>query len=286
MITSMRVLLALSLSVALGCTVDKGDDSSDDSTSSGSETSDGQSTGDEPTTGIIEPEGTSSSTGSTGDTIDATTDATTGEVEGNNPCIDTPTVLGGDEASPLGFSGEELLVGKLGPRVTTLAFASEPTTLSDDIKGLILPLTVELRHEGGEIRFIDSEVNPDYDDSGNESGFPGECVDRLEIDVEIDFVTDGGNFDEHRPAVLVAFSVERATARVELLPPGLEGSFDPAAIYDPAEDPPWIVTSIEIGATWDGALAGGTLLNEVHIGEGEDGSVGFGSIAGWGDEIP
>ncbi len=278
MITSSRVLLALSLVTVLGCTVDKGDDSGSESTSSSSETSDGHSTGDEPTTtNIIDPESTSSSAG---ETSDGTTEGTTGAVEGNDPCIDTPTVLAGDEASPLGFSGEELLVGKLGPRLTTLAFASEPTTLSDDIKGLILPLTVELRHEGGEIRFIDSEVNPDYDDSGNESGFPGECTDRLEIDVELDFVTDGGNFDEHREAVLVATSVERATLQVELLPPGLEGSFDPAAIYNPAEDPPWIVTSIQIGATWDGALAGGTLLNEVHIGEGEDGSVGFGSIAG------
>lgn len=280
MFTSSRILAALSLSVALGCTVDKGDDSGSESASTGSESSSSPSTGDGPTTGILEPEGTTGTTG------DGTTDATTGEVGGNTPCVDTPTVLGGDEASALGFSGEELLVGKLGPRSTTLSFSSEPTTLNDDIKGLMLPLTVELRHEGGEIRFIDSEVNPDYDDSGNDSGFPGECVDRLEIDVELDFVSAGGEFDEHREAVLVAFSVERATARVELLPPGLEGSFDPAGIYDPAEDPPWIVTSIEIGATWDGTLAGGTLLNEVRIGEGDDGIVGFGPIAGWGDEIP
>lgn len=279
MLTSHRSLLALSLATMFACTVEKGDDTGGSSTnpdtdSASSAESTAGETGDQPTTGIV---------GGT-DTGDATTGGTTGEVDGNLPCIDTPQVLAVDEASPLGFSGEALLTGKLGPRSSTLLFASEPTTLSDDIKGLSLPLTVELRHEGGEVRFIDSEVNPDYDDSGNESGFPGECVDRVEVDVLIDFVTDGGELDEHRDAVLTATAVERAELQVKLLPPGLMGSLDPATIYNPAEDPPWVVTQILIGATWDGALAGGSLLNEVVVG-GDSGFAGFGPIASWGDEL-
>jgi len=283
MLISHRSLAALSLVAMFACTIEKGDDTGasatdTDSASSAESTAGetGDSTSDSPTTGI---------NGGT-DTGDETTAGETGETNGNVPCIDTPQVLAGDESSPLGFSGDELLAGKLGARSTTLLFASEPTTLHDDIKGLSLPLMVELRHEGGEIRFIDSEVNPDYDDSGNESGFPGECTDRIEVDVLIDFVTDGGEFDEHREAVLTATSVERADLQVELLPPGLMGSFDAGAIYNPAEDPPWVVNQILIGAIFDGALASGSLLNEVQVGDDENGIVGFGPIAGWGDELP
>lgn len=278
--------LALALAAALACTVDKGDDTGastttdpgTDSASSAPSTG-GESTEGQPTTGInggSEGTGTGGSEGSdTGDT---------GATGDNTPCIDTPQVLAVDAPSPLGFSAEELLVGKLGTRVTTLKFASEPLSLSDNIKGLELPLTVALRWEGGEVRFIDSEVNPDYDDSGNESGFPGECTDRLEVVVELDFITEGGEFDELELATLVATTVERASLQHELLP-GLSGSLDPAAIYSPDEDPPWQVTSLQIAGTWDGALAGGSLLNEVQVG-GDDGFVGFGPIASWGDEIP
>ncbi len=285
MLTSHRSLLAVSLVTLFACTVEKGDDTGasntdPDTESAGSAESTageaGNTTDASPTTGI---------NGGTDTGSEDTTAGETGEVDGNTPCIDTPTVLAGDEASALGFSGDELLAGKLGEKTAMLLFASEPTTLNDDIKGLSLPLTFTLRHEGGEIRFIDSEVNPDYDDSGNESGFPGECTDRIEVDVLIDFVTDGGEFDEHREAVLTATTVERADVQVKLLPPGLMGSFDPATIYNPAEDPAWVVTQIQIGAFWDGALSGGSLLNEVIVG-GDDGFAGFGPIASWGDQQP
>jgi hypothetical protein len=288
--TSHGRLVALSLAATLACTVDKGDDTTAGTTESASATdTDGASTGPGTTADAPTTAGETTAGDPSGDTLigtdtgDESTSGTTGEVDGNPPCIDTPTVLGPGDPSPFGFTGEELLADKLGERVSVLKFASEPLSLSDDIKGLELPLTFGLRHEGGEIRFIDSEPNPDFDDSGNESGFQ-ECLDRVEVDVLFDFVTDGGELDEHRPGVLVAESVERASLRVELLPPGLMGSLDPTALYDPAEDPPWVVTGIEIGATFDAELAGGSLLNEVNVG-GDDGFAGFGSIAGFGDEL-
>lgn len=255
--------LAVSLAALLACSVDKGGDDGESGTSGGTAGSDsvgttsaGSGSGDEPTTG------------STG--------------EGNAPCVDTPTVLAVDEVSTLGFSAEELLAGKLGPRATTLQFASEPTVLDPAWKGKALPLTVELRHEGGEVRFVDSEPNPDYDDSGNESGFPGECIDRLEVDVTLDFVTQAGELDEQRPGVLRATTVDRADVQVDLLPPALTGSLDPTTLYT---DPAWKVSALVVYGTWKGDQAGGSLFNEVRIGEGEDGSVGFGSLAGWGDVI-
>lgn len=257
-------LLAVSLAALLACSVDKGGDDGEGGSSGGTAGSDSAGT-------------TSAGPGSTGD------EPTTGLVgEGDAPCVDTPTVLAVDEASTLGFSAEQLLADKLGPRATTLQFASEPTVLDPAWKGKALPLTVELRHEGGEVRFIDSEPNPDYDDSGNESGPPSECVDRLEVDVTLDFVTAAGELDEHRPGVLTATAVERADVQVDLLPPALTGSLDPTTLYS---DPEWKVSALIVYGTWKGDQAGGSLLNEVRIGEGEDGSVGFGPLAGWGDEI-
>lgn len=277
---SLKHLSILTVSLALAaCTADKGDsdgtagstsasassggtDSASSSATAG--TTAGTTTGDDPTGGSSEPgTGTTEPTG-----------------EGNDPCIDTPTVLAVDEASALGFSAAQLLEGKLGMRTATLTFAGEPTTLSEDLKNKQLPLAVDLRHNGGEVRFIDSSPNPDYDDSGNESGFI-DCTDRLEVDVEFDFVTEAKEFDEHREGVLVATTVDRAQLDVELAPPGLEGSFDPATAY---ADPEWVVTRLNLSATWQGALAGGSVLNEVLVG-GADGFAGYGPLAGWGDPI-
>jgi hypothetical protein len=208
-------ILTVSLSLA-ACTIDKGDSDSDSSSSSASATdsaSSAPSTTDAPSTG--EPTGTSDP--GTG---------TTGTGESNQPCIDTPTILSLDESSALGFSAAQLLADKLGKRSTTLTFAGEPTVLSDDLKNKQLPLEVELRHNGGEVRLIDASPNPDFDDSGNDSGFV-ECSDRLEVDIEIDFVTAAKEFDERRKGTLTATTVDRADLRVELAPPDSRATSTP-----------------------------------------------------------
>lgn len=273
MLLKHLAILTVSLPLA-ACTVDKGDT---DSASSSASTTDsatdsvgsasGSSTSDDPT---VTPDTTS------GDDPSSGTTEPTGE--SNDPCIDTPTVLTLDESSALGFSAAQLLDGKLGKRSTTLTFAGEPTVLSDDLKNKQLPLEVELRHDGGEVRFIDSSENPDYDDSGNESGFI-DCSDRLEVDVAIDFVTKDKEFDEHRTGILVATTVERATLLLDLAP--LQGSFDPATAYS---DPEWVITQIDLAGTWQGTMAGGSVLNEVLVG-GDGGFAGYGPLAGWGDAI-
>lgn len=282
MLTKYLAIVTLPLALA-ACTIDKGSGDESSSSASASATdsasSASNSTSDDPT----ETPQTTSSASTTGDsTSDPPGDdtGTTGPTGDNLPCIDTPTVLAVDESSPLGFSAAQLLADKLGKRTTTLTFAGEPTVLSDDLKNKQLPLEVELRHGGGEVRFIDSSENPDYDDSGNESGFI-DCTDRLEIDVEVDFVTEAKEFDEHRKGILTATTVERADLSVALSPPGLEGSFDPAAVYT---DPEWAITKIDLGGTWQGTSAGGSVLNEVLVG-GDGGFAGYGPIASWGDAI-
>lgn len=269
-------LLSLSLSVLVACTVQKGDDTDNISGST-------DGTGDTTTTGSTgdSTTGDSSSGGSTSANPTSSTGNATGGQDGGSYCLDTPTVLAPGDATPLGVSAEQLLADKLGARATTLTFADEPLSLSDAWKGKQLPLTVELRYEGGEVRWIDSEPNPDWDDSGNDSGFPGECIDRLEIDVALDFVTEGGEFDEHPAATLSATTPDRAELLADLLPPGLAGSFDPAALYG---DPEWMVNKVQVAGTWQGTLAGGSLLNEVKVG-GDGGFVGYGGVASWGDAI-
>lgn len=274
-------VLTISLAALMACTADKGDDSGESASEANTDSASSSETGAEPT----EPQ----STQIHGDTDEVETegaetgDTDTGEVGGEPQCVDTPTVLAGDESSPLGFSGEELLLGKLGVRATTLKFAGEPTTLRDEIRGLELPLSVELRHEAGEIRWVDSEPNPNYDNQGNESGLQ-ECTDRLEIDVKLDFVTAEGELDEHVDAVLVATEVETATLQVEV--EQLAGSLDLTQIYKADADPQWQITRVYLGGTWKGELAGGSVMHEVLVGDDEDGFAGFGPLAFWGDEIP
>ena len=202
-------------------------------------------------------DGTGSSAGSsTGDTSGAsTTDAGSGTTmfdptasasDGPPMCVETPTVLALDEPSPLGFSAAELLAGKLGPRATALVF-DDFDGIAVAYRGQTLALDVELRHAGGEVRWIDVVTDSE--------GGPA-CVDRIEVDVELDFMTEDGAFAESRAAVLVASTVDAAT--LEVLLPDLMGSLDPATLYENG----WAVTGLLLTGTWSQELAGGKLWSE------------------------
>jgi hypothetical protein len=273
--------LILSFAALTACLPDTHVDTTSDNSSTSGPTTEASTTDDPTTTEAELPTSTGSITEDPVDPTEEPNDPTSPGSEGDPPCVDTPTVLAFDAETPLGVSAEAFLADKLGPRSTTLTFLEEPLSLSDAWRGEQLPLTVELRYAGGEVRWIDSELNPDFDPTGNEGGFPGECEDRLEIEVGFDFVTEGLEFDEHHDAVLHVRSADEAQLRVDLLPPGISGSFDPAALYG---DPEWEVRALDVGARFQGAAVGGSLLNEVLVG-GDDGFVGFGAVAWWGDEI-
>lgn len=236
---------------------------------------------------------TGTTVATTGSPTTGTTDAPTGGSEtgqdagGDAPCIDTPTVLALDEVSPGGFSAAELLLDKEGADKTILTFASEPTTLADEWKGRELPLTVAMvRAIGGAARWIDSEVDPDHDDSGKDGeGDEAEgCIDRLEVDVNLVFITNEHEFRESRDTVMTATSVERGRVELALVPPGLTGDLDLSTIYGQT-DPPTTITGLWIHGVWDGDKAGGSVIHQVEIG-GENGSVGVGALADWGDPLP
>lgn len=280
--------LGLVLLVVLGCTIDKSGDEGADSTAA--TTGGGDSSTVDPTatggTGSTAGEPTSTGSTSTGSTSTGSTGTSgddTGTGEGNAPCIDTPTVLAIDQQSIGGFSGEQLLAGKLGVRMTMLQFGDEPTSLAEAWKGKTLALTVALRHEGGEVRWIDSEPDPEYQNPGTEGGPGVDCTDRLEVDVELDFVSEGKEFDEHPGAVLTATAVELAELQAQVLPPGLQGSLDLTTIYAPG-DPATTITSMWIFGRWVGDQAGGSVMHEINVG-GDEGFAGFGPLADWGDGL-
>jgi hypothetical protein len=281
-------LLALALT---GCVLDtKVVDNPDDSSSGGaategepgnstsSATEGGGTVADPDPSAATEP-GTGTAT-TTGANPTVSGSATDGDPEPVQPCIETKTELALDQLSPGGFSAEQLLADKLGARVTTLKFANEPLSLSDQWKGKELPFTIELIYMGGPIEWIDSEFNPDYNDSG-EDGPGAECNDRMNVGVIVDFFTEGGEFDENRPAVLEALTVEHASTSVEQFDPPVTGSFDVTTLYS---DPEWVSEDLDMHCTWQGDKAGGELFNEVLVG-GEGGFIGAGSVASWGDEL-
>jgi hypothetical protein len=274
-----RIHMALFLSLSLvGCVLDtKVVDNPGGSSTGATEADDtGASTGGATEGGSDasgEP-GTISATVSSGDPT-----ATAGEPAPVEPCIEVSAPLAFDEPSPGGFSAAELLADKLGPRTSTLKFADEPLTLSDAWKGEELPFTIELVYMGGPVEWIDSEFNPEYEGFGDGPGV--ECDDRMNVGVQVVFSTEQGEFDEDRPAVLEALTVERATTSVDLFETPPAGSFDVTTLYG---DPEWVSVDLDLAGTWEGALAGGNLFNEVQVG-GDDGFIGAGTIAWWGDEI-
>lgn len=209
----------------------------------------------------------SSSTGTTtGDTGIGTASAS--DSGGASACVETSTVLAFDEPSPLGFSAAELLAGKLGARTTTLVF-DDFAGLAAAYRGKTLALDVELRHAGGAVRWIDSMTSPDFPYATEVD--PG-CEDFLEIDVELDFMTEDGLLAESRAAVLTASSVDVARLEVALLP-DLKGSLDPATLYENG----WTVSGLLWTGTWAQELAGGKLWSET--------TDGLFTLATWGDAI-
>lgn len=217
-----------------------------------------------------------------------TSDATGEDAEPR--CTDTVTVLDPAMASPLGFSADSLLAPRTGELTTTLTFANEPTNLNPAYKGDSFPLAVSLARDGGEVRFVKSEPNPDYVDLDTDGGFDDECFDRLEVDVVLGFRTEGGEFDEQVETVLVATSEDRAwlasseiaTAGADLYPPPLRGSFDPDTLFTDADQ---TVEHLVVSGVWTGEAAGGVLEVETRGGGPDGGWVGFGILANWGEPI-
>jgi hypothetical protein len=131
-------------------------------------------------------------------------------------CEDTPTELAMDEASPAGFTPDSLVAVFGGTWAETL-------TLAEGAGDVALTLTVG---EPTGARWVDSEAV--YPEDGYAIGV--ECVDRVEVDAPLSFVTADGAFDEAWSAVFSSEDGLAARFGRDFEAGAIGGSFDLAAL--------------------------------------------------------
>ncbi len=194
-------------------------------------------------------------------------------------CVDTARPLAGVEAqSSLGFSAAQLLARVEGEHVSPMVWAEALEEGDIRVEFNTTPGMAELRavvrYLGGEVREVSSEPE--------ESGFTlgggaGGCPDYLEVDVEIELVSDDGALAETLPATLRSWDPRFGKVDLELPLDALEGSLAVRTV-EPAHarvvDP-----SLQLGLSQLG-LSGG-IEGGVELESGD--AVGFGvlPIASW-----
>lgn len=180
-----------------------------------------------------------------------------GKTEDEGPtCSDTKSTLGADEASPLGFTANELLPTVEGDFAEILLYAD----------GSSSPLSLSFTSDPGAIQFVDSEaVYPE----GNHTDIGIICEDRLEIGGIFAFSTEDGLFNDSFEAVLSAMAVSEASLSVDLIAQPSAGSFDPESY--PTTD--YDELSMSIDAMWSSEGSIGTVGGSTLKDEGCDGDV-------------
>jgi hypothetical protein len=143
----------------------------------------------------------------------------------NYGCDETATVLASSDAdSPLGFSADDMIVLAQGPFESPVHWlpAGEFATFGPEQgEGRI---TVSVSYAGGEIRFVESK--PASNDSGQDIATINECHNRLEADVQMTLVTEGGALNEVVPAVLRATDPRWAKASASIDSAAIGGTFE------------------------------------------------------------
>lgn len=160
-------------------------------------------------------------------------------------CEDTPTALALDEASPLGFSPQDVVDVALGTFMAPLAWEGGGTT----------ELTLDV-HSAGTARFVTSDAV--YPDSGIEPAIL--CEDRVEVDATVSFTTADGAFDETWPVVLRSTDGAVASFHVEPDPEDLGGTYD---VTQAIEEESWDDVKLWVDATIDAAGSHGTVTGQV-----------------------
>lgn len=128
--------------------------------------------------------------------------------------------LGLDAVSPLGFSGDDLLLWAEGRHTTTLSWSVGGTT----------GLSLDVVYDGLGARFLEVAWRAQ---EGTEKAIPADCTDRLVVGARIDVVTDDGAFDESFDAELGGTQGDTASFGVTLDPATLGGAYTVREV-DPA----------------------------------------------------
>lgn len=164
-------------------------------------------------------------------------------------CSDTETPLGASDASPLGFSADEVVAGIAGPltAVATWAERDGSPTVSFTVTAAGDPVFHD-REVAEDTGPADTGATSTYAMGAPEPAWSGydACSDYLEVPVTVHFSSDDGSFDE---TVAVSLMVEDPTLPsmyVDLDVDALGGSFVFTEI-DPAE---WDEVSLQLENRW------------------------------------
>lgn len=132
-------------------------------------------------------------------------------------CIDTVTVLPSATAdSPLGFTAADALAHAEGTFVDSLHWIAADGVVYGPESGPST-ITTTVAYEGGEVRFVDSEIDP--------AALVGiDCPDRIEVDVAVTVSSSGGALAETFTAPLRAVDERHASIIQSIEPASLGGS--------------------------------------------------------------
>jgi len=144
---------------------------------------------------------------------------TGGEGVGCLPVASTP--LGLDDASPLGFTGADVVALVGGEHAGQLAWA----------KGGMTGVTVTFEYAGGQVHFVDREWKDDG--SGTAAEISTDCNDVIEVPGILSFATADGAFAESWPANVIAETKATATSGAKLDLEHLQGTYTVTEV-DPA----------------------------------------------------
>lgn len=182
-------------------------------------------------------------------------------------CVDTPSELASiDAESPLGFTAAQVLAAIEGERALTLTWSDDGPTRYDD-PGTSVGATLSVAYAGGAVRYVDSEPSEDGD-----ADIDLECSPRLEIEVELSFVTEDRVFDESLTVTLTAWEVGRVEWLVPAPPGEVEGSL---SVDDFVVSEGWTIT----GGDLRGSFVDGVAEGEYYLGVRDAKSVGYGVLA-------
>lgn len=188
-------------------------------------------------------------------------------------CVDTPSALTADVASPGGFSAADVLLLASGARSNTLTWKDGSQTA----------LSLEVVGDGSGSQWVDS-VAEYPSDSGISPAIGIECTSRLEIPVSVQFSTDDGAFADNFSSTLVASTAEVASFSIDLVTAPLAGSFN-AADW-PTED--YDTLSMALNASFTSSGDSGTIAGNAQKDNGctDDGSCSASNemldVAQWG----
>lgn len=234
-------------------------------------------------TGTADDDAGGDGTGSDSSTDDGRDDGVTSANSGDGPpivplCLETQSVLSGPaEVSPIGVSANDAYA-RFDGWTTAMQWLPNDGPTQVVPAGTTTNLDIGLAPLDGEIRFIDSEPNPDsmIDIAPN-------CQDRLEFDVEVHFATADGRFDELYTAVGMVSENLFVELNTYFEPNEFSGTFSAAEISFDGNMGEVRRFNIAMGLAMEGTDPPTGSVNmevELQFGENPDeAAVGFGSIA-------